>query len=386
MGIRGLRVLAGLAVAMTVVFVLGVLAATSAIDLPGDWRETLGLSDDLTYPPCQLGLYRHSPAKPSPPAGHWRFEPPAPRAQVEGSATAIGPVVYTTNGERPGNLHTVLAYDTRTHRWSEPTRSPIGLNHAQATAYRGDLYLAGGYRDGEEATDEFWQYNPRRDRWTELPPMGQARGAAASAVIGDKLFVAGGAPQTFGVGISGTPYGTLEIYDFKTRKWTLGPDMPVPRHHTVGVGLGGKFYVAGGRAGLLDVNNTTPPVDEFDRYDPGVERWERLPHMPLGVGFEGVTTAAGKVVVVGGENQAGWEDGGGWTTPSAWAFDPKTERWQRLPDLHIERRGFGAATAGGRIYASMGSYCPGLTPHGPRGTHTVESLPVSAVDRAFEKG
>ena len=93
----------------------------------------------------------------------------------------------------------------------------------------------------------------------------------------------------------------------------------------------------------------------------------------------GITTAAGKVVIVGGEDQQQWEDGGGWATASGWAFDPRSDRWQRLPDLNIERRGMGAATVGGRIYVLMGSYCPGLTPKGPQGTRTVESLPVSAV-------
>ena len=96
----------------------------------------------------------------------------------------------------------------------------------------------------------------------------------------------------------------------------------------------------------------------------------------------GIITAAGKIVIVGGENQARWEDGGGWITPSAWTFNPKTNRWQRLPDLHIERRGSGAATAGGRVYVLSGSYCPGVKPTGPVGTHTVESLPVSAVNEA----
>jgi hypothetical protein len=379
---RGLKLVAVLAAVMTLVFVGGVLAAVDAVDLPGEWRETLGFTDgELEYPPCRRGLYRHSIASPPPPPGRWRFEPPAPRDPVEGGAIAIGPVIYATNGERPGNLRTVLAYDTRTRKWSRPTSSPAGLNHTQAATHAGKLYLPGGYLEGDEATDRVWEYDPRANRWQELPPMGQARGAAAAAVIGDKLYVAGGAPQTFGVAVSGIPYGTLEIYDFKTGEWESGADLPVPRHHTVGVGLGGKFYVAGGRSGLLDLNNDKPPVADFDRYNPATDEWETLPDLPFGVGYAGITTAAGKVVLVGGEDQAGWEDGGGWADASAWAFDPRTERWRRLPDMTIERRGFGLATAGGRIYALMGSYCPGLTPSGPEGTHTVESLPVAAVKR-----
>ena len=379
--LRGeLKLLKAVLAVMSVVFVLAVLAATGPLDLPGDWRDALGLDEGLAYPPCRLGMYRHSPdSPPRPQSPRWRFEPPAPRAPVEGTAAAIGPVIYAINGEKPGNLRTVLAYDTRTRRWSQPTRSPVGLNHSQAAVYRGDLYLAGGYLEGDAATAGFWRYDPRRRRWQELPPMGLARGAAGAAVVGDKLYVVGGAPQTFGVTLSGRPYGRLEIYDFEDETWESGPDMPAPRHHTVAVGLGGKLYVAGGRPGLND--GSSPPTDEFDRYDPATGSWERLSPLPLPTGFMGITTAAGQVVVVGGENQAGWEEGGGWATPTAWAYDPRADRWQRLPDLHVERRGMGAATAGGRVYVLMGSYCPGLTPNGPRGTKTVESLPVSAVRR-----
>lgn len=372
------KLIAGLAIAMTAFFVVAVLAAAGPIDLPGSWRTSLGLEDE--YPPCEPGLYTESPDSPPQPPGRWRFQPPAPKAVVEGSAIAIGPVIYAMNGQ-PGNFRRVLAYDTRTKRWSEPTETPIGLNHSQPAAYEGDIYLAGGYVNGDPATDRFWRYEPEEDRWTELPRMRQARGAAGTAVVGDKLYVVGGAPQVFGVEVQGEPYDLVEIYNFKPGEWEIGPDFPEPRHHTVAVGHGGKLYVAGGRPGLFDLNNRIPPSDAFHRYDPKTGEWEELPPLPIGLAFHGMTTAAGKIVVVGGEDQTHWEDGGGWVTRSAWAFDPKTERWQRLPDMAVDRRGFGAVAAGGRIYALMGSYCPGLTPTGPEGNRTVESLPVSALRR-----
>lgn len=262
---------------------------------------------------------------------------------------------------------------------------PIGLNHSQPATYEGDLYVAGGYLDGLYPTNQFWRYDPDEDRWDELPPMHLPRGAAGTAVVGDKLYVAGGAPQVFNRSVAGAPYASLEIYDFETGEWSSGADVLVPRHHTAAVGLGGKLYLAGGRTGLLELNDDVPPSDDFERYDPDTDEWEILPSMPLGVGFEGATAAAGKVVVVGGEDQRHWEDGGGWATSSAWAYDPRTDRWQRLPDMNFDRRGFGAVTAGGRIYAPMGGYCPGLTPKGPLGTHTMESLPVSEITRAEEQ-
>jgi N-acetylneuraminic acid mutarotase len=371
---KGPKLLAGLAIVMTFVFAAGVLASVDAIDVPGDWRKTLGLEHGAPDNPCRLGLYRETPKSPPAPPGHWRFGAEMPRALVEGSAVAIGPVIYTFGGSAPGNLHRVLAYDTRSKRWSEPTELPTGLNHSQAVAYRGDVYLAGGYLDGLEPTSNFWRYDPRSSRWTQLPPMNQPRGAAAAAVIGGKLYVADGAPQTYGVSNPGGPYDSLEIYDFGTRSWSDAPDAPVAVHHVDATALAGDFYMAGGR--------TDPEASssEFLRYDPEAERWERLPDLPYGkFSSVGTVTAAGRVVAIAGDDELDWEDGGGSVSASAWAFDPATKRWRRLPDLKIERHAFGAAVTGGRIYALGGGYCPGIKPGGPVGTHTVEWLPVSAL-------
>jgi Kelch motif len=372
---RGAKALGALLAAMVVALVVAVLVAVEAIDLPGHLRTTLGLAEETPDPPCRHGLYRDDPSSPPPSPGSWRFELPAPKAPVEGSATAVGPVVYSLGGSSPGNLHRVLAYDTRSRRWSEPTSLPTGLNHSPAVTYRGDIYLPGGYIEGAEATSNFWQYDPRTNRWAKLAPLHQPRGAAAAGVIGDKLYVADGAPQTYGIGNPGGPYDSLEIYDFATDSWSSGPDAPFALHHSAAAVLDGKLYMAGGRP---DPESSS---DAFFRYDPRAERWEGLPRLPTGpISSVGMVAAGDRVVLIGGDDELGWKDGGGSVSPMAWAFDPKTARWIRLPDLAIERHAFGAAVASNRIYAIGGSYCPGIKPGGPVATHTIESLSLSALD------
>ena len=95
-------------------------------------------------------------------------------------------------------------------------RSPTGLNHVEAATHDGKLYLAGGYLDGENPTDNFWQYDPATDEWAKLAPLPRATAAGSSVVIGDKLYVAGGAPQTFGASAPVAPFPDLQIYDFAT--------------------------------------------------------------------------------------------------------------------------------------------------------------------------
>lgn len=362
---------------MCVVFVLGVLAAAGPIELPGDWRTKLGFQDATADQPCHPGLYRRSPATPRPLPGSWRFEPEAPKAQVESGAAAIGSTIYVFGGARPGNLHTVLAFDTRSRRWSEPTKLPVGLNHVAVAAHDGKLYVAGGFLEGDEATDQFLEYDPATGTWTTLPPMGLARGGGAAVTIGDKLYmIDGGSNPYFPGEASGRPTPRLEVFDFRNQSWTVAASPPVGVHHTGAAVLGGKIYLAGGRS--TDEASSA----NFDRYDPATDRWTSLPDLPQGkISSLGVVAAGGRLVVLGGDDEQDWKDGGGFVSPTAWAYDPRTERWTRLPDMHVERHAFSATTADGRIYAITGTICPGLKPAGPVTTHTVESLDVDSYDQ-----
>lgn len=368
-----MRTLAALVAIMSILFAVAVLAYSNVIDLPGEWRVKLGFEEGTPDPPCHPGLYRKSLASPKPAPGHWRFEPEAPKAQVESGGTTIGDTIYVIGGARPGNLHTVLAFDTRSRRWSEPTKLPVGLNHVAVAAHDGKLYVAGGFLEGNKETNLFLDYDPATNRWSKLPPMKLARGGGAAVTIGDKLYMIDGGSQPYGVENPTPPIPRLEIFDFQTQTWSVAAKPPVGVHHTGAAVVDGKIYLAGGRFGD-EASSAT-----FDSYDPATNRWTRLPALPQGkISSLGVVAAGGRVVIIGGDDEKGWEDGGGFVSPMAWAYDPGTKHWTRLPDLHVERHAFTAATAGDRVYAITGTICPGLKPAGPVTTHTVESLDVAA--------
>lgn len=370
-----MKLLAGLLVGMSILFGVAVLAYAEVIDMPGSWRTTLGFQEPTANQPCRPGLYRKVPASPPAPAGEWTFETEAPKAPVEGAAAAIGPIIYLVGGNSPGNMHRFLRFDTRSGRWTEPAQLPFGLNHAAAAAHDGKLYVAGGFLEGETETDRFLEYDPATDEWAEMPPMQRPRGGASAATIGDKLYVVSGGPQPYGVDDPQPPYRLLEIFDFRTGTWSTAAPSPIGVHHFGVAVIDGKIYLAGGR---IDHEEST---DVFARYDPATDRWTRLPGLPWGkISSTGVVASGGKLVVFGGDHEVDWEDGGGWVSPTAWAYDPGTEDWERLPDLHVERHAFGAAAVGNRVYAIAGSICPGLKPNGPVATHTVESLPIAAAE------
>ena len=60
---------------------------------------------------------------------------------------------------------------------------------------------------------------------------------AASGVIGNELFIAGG------LGVGNQALSTLQIYDFTTRMWRLGEPLPQAKNCGCGVVTDGKLYL-----------------------------------------------------------------------------------------------------------------------------------------------
>jgi N-acetylneuraminic acid mutarotase len=239
----------------------------------------------------------------------------------------------------------VERYDAEHNRWTQVRSMPIGLNHATAAAYRGKLYVHGGYtgrRDLSSATAGLFAYEPKRNRWRRLPSAPTRRAAHAAAVIGGKLYVAAGANHAGSL-------RTLEVYDFAHRRWRRGPSLHGPaRNHTTGVAAGGRFYVLAGR----DTRN----FRVAERYDPRRRRWEHLPDMRTARGGIAAVRVGRRVVVFGGEELGP----GGTTIEQVEAFDPRRRRWSRLPRMRTPRHGLGGVSLGRRIYAIEGGPRPGF--------------------------
>ena len=59
--------------------------------------------------------------------------------------------------------------------------------------------------------------------------------------------------------------------------------MAVPRNHTAGGAIGGRFYVVGGRGSPKASTAHKACIDDqhlVEVYDPATDRWQSLPPMP----------------------------------------------------------------------------------------------------------
>jgi len=332
------RVFIPIAIVAAVLIVLP-FAALTETGVEVGIKEALGFDPEACAAPTNLA----SPWTEGPSLAFERDEPRV--AAIDGDAYLVGGATSLLEDE-DGELlvdpsDALTRFDPRSGKYTELAPMPRPLNHVGVVAYRGDLYVLGGY--GQHVTSntskDFYRYNTATGTWSQLPDLPQPRAAMAIGVIGDKLYVAGGARDR-------VPLDETYVYDFRSKRWSRLASMRSRREHVGEAVLGGKLYVLGGRA------PHSLAVTMAERYDPRTDRWERLAPMPVPSGGLAAVATHGRVIAIGGGN-----DGAGTVTGAVQELDPQSGEWTRLPDLRTPRHGHGAALVGDKIWVFGGSDC-----------------------------
>ena len=285
-------------------------------------------------------------------AAPWLSGSPLPEPRTEVAAATVGGRIVVAGGflVNGANSRRVDAYDPRDDTWERLPDLPVSVDHAAGASWRGRMVVVGGYGPDRAPLRAAFLYDG--SSWRTLPRPPEERAAAAAAATTDgRVWVVGGRTR------SGLARTTLSL-DLRTMRWRTVRG-PRPREHLAATALGGRIYALGGRLAGYDTN-----LAVVEAYDPGRNRWSRLPDLPDARGGTGAAAVAGRVVSVGGESPDG-------TNRSVWALPGPGRRWQRLPDLPTPRHGLGVVALGGRVWVVAGGPQPGLTVSG-----TVESLPV----------
>lgn len=283
--------------------------------------------------------------------GQWKSAARLPLARDEVRGVAVGDHIVVGSGLAPkqgvlggfGSLDELYEFTPRRGRFVAIARLPVPLDHLALAAHGETLYAFGGWSDALPSRRAF---RLRNGSWQELPPMSIARGGATATLVGDRVYVIGGATDTHSGGpLPGT--GVVEVFDIGRGRWFRGPDMPTTRHHHAAAAAGKVIVVVGGRDGSL---SSIAAVDELDTT---TGRWSEAPALPLAVGAPSAVTVDGRVLVGGGG-----DDARGWVTPATW-LRLANGGWRRLPDLAVARHGHAMAALDGVAYVLGGSPCAG---------------------------
>jgi DNA-binding CsgD family transcriptional regulator/N-acetylneuraminic acid mutarotase len=223
----------------------------------------------------------------------WRQLSSKPTPVAEVSAAVIGGLIYVPGGLLASGERTDIleAYDPHKDSWEQRTPLPIQLSAYSLVAFEGRLYLFGGW-DGEKYSSRVFRYDPNRDDWSELSPLPTNRAFAGAAVIGSKIYVLGGLNDK-------GPLSTNEIFspsfeNSMDSPWTKGPALPNSRYGMGVTSTAGFIYLVGG-------NNRQGNGLTSLQYLPEKEQWQLIQTPFQGAWSDmGLTNNGSHLIAVGG--------------------------------------------------------------------------------------
>ena len=220
-----------------------------------------------------------------------------------GSTTDCGSRLFVSTSQPGATPSQILAVDVSSRRWRPFATLPRNQHLHCMEWHGGLLYVAGGTEGGRHGgqSDSLHAFNEATGLWdNSLPPMPHPCMAAASGVIGNELFIAGGFNKSQ---LSEGYLRTLQIYDIAARTWRLGAPLPEAHNNVFGVVLDGKLFVVSTRRG-----------GNIFVYEPESNSWTEEPGFPTEMG-QAVNAFAhdGRLIVFGGTGAAFWRTSDGVT-------------------------------------------------------------------------
>jgi N-acetylneuraminic acid mutarotase len=272
-------------------------------------------------------------------------------ARHECSFVQAGDRFYLFGGRE--SAQTLDTYDFGSDTWTTSASAPIPFNHFQATEHQGLIWVIGAFETNsfptEDPADDVWIFDPANDVWIQGPsiPAARRRGSAGLVVYDDKFYVVAGNT----IGHDGGYVSWFDEFDPETGVWTPLTDAPRARDHFHAAVIGDKLYVAGGRLSGGPGGTFAPLIAEVDVYDFTTSTWSTLPatsNLPTPRAASATAAFQGELIIAGGE-------GNGQAYDTVEALDPVSGQWRTLASLNHARHGTQAIVSGAGLYVIAGS-------------------------------
>jgi serine/threonine-protein kinase PknK len=197
------------------------------------------------------------------------------------------------------------------------------------------VLVAGGAGCRSSGGDDF-PLSPSQTRAPLPPPQ---RTEVSGAFWDGKIAVLAGLLR------DDTPSAQVHFYDPGSDRWSPGPRLPVPLHHTAAGVLDGRLYVVGGYTGSP---GNWRPVADVHSLGPGETQWRAEPPLAGPRGALAVAALDQALVAVGGVGTG--------REVRTEVLRRGAQAWERGPDLPQPTEHLAAVGVGGRAYAIAGRY------------------------------
>jgi N-acetylneuraminic acid mutarotase len=291
----------------------------------------------------------------------WQFVEPSNTCTKRHECAAVGlnGTLYLVGGR---GIKPVEGLGPLSIKWEKFVETPIEMHHFQAVAFNNELYVLGAFTGGyphETPIPNVWIFNPTKNEWRKGAdiPTDRQRGAAGAFVYKNKIYLVNGITDGHWDG----HVAWFDVYDPLSKKWEKLPDAPRPRDHFQAAMVGDKLYIAGGRRSEAKTKQVFQlTVGEVDVFDFKTQKWATLTaDKNIPTKRAGCTAVAigERVLVIGGESGAQET-----AHNQCEAFNTKTQTWETLPPLKTGRHGTQAVVLKNKVFIAAGCGNKGGTP------------------------
>lgn len=195
-------------------------------------------------------------------------------------------------------LNIVEIYDIATNTWSRGINMPETKEKMDIQLYNDKILVIGGVNERGHGTHStnINVFNLKTNSWEENIPMNICRAGFTSQIYDDKLYIFSGNYSL--VGQFSTDYNDVNIYDFKTKTWSTGPNSSVERHGVSSIRNGHDIYLFGGRGNYQNRK-------EVDIYNIKTNSWRKGTSSPIELHWSQAIMVNGYVYCVLGEKANG---------------------------------------------------------------------------------
>jgi N-acetylneuraminic acid mutarotase len=224
--------------------------------------------------------------------------------------------------------------------WSTAPPLPARVQEMHAAVLGGRIYVAGGFDSTNAATAAAFRFDPLLNSWERIADLPAPRHHMPLAVLGDTLYAVGGL-------LSGTFNGaaTLWLYREDLNEWHARASLPVGRGASAAVGVEGEgvLVVVGG------LGPTGTLVAATALYSPAADAWGSGANMPTPRDHLTAQLVDDVVYVIGG--RANNPD---INYDIIQAYDVGPGIWSTRSPMPSRRGGLGSAVIDGRIHTVGG--------------------------------
>jgi len=228
-------------------------------------------------------------------------------------------------------------------RWLTRAALPLPRSEmAWATQHADRMHMLGGYAEQRVDRPYHHVYDPVADRWSEGAPLPRGANHVGVCVLDAKLYAVGGH-----LAQNAKPDALCFVLELKTGLWSPIAPLPDRCGAIAATPLSGRVHAIGGAIG--DTPAEKKSVDWHYAYDPKSDRWEKLAPLPTGRDHTGTVTVANFIHVIGGRVDSFHTNSNLHHT-----YDAQKDRWEVRRPLPTARSGHGAVLYQGKIFVMGG--------------------------------